>query len=663
MDVNHDFNSDDPFDIGSVRVTPLLNQLSHGNGICSLEPRLIEVLCYLASRAGDVISREELIRNVWHVDYGGDDSLSRAISILRKSFRELGVSGEVIETVPRRGYRLAIAPLERVEAEKPGTGPASSEPSDDAVSHQLSQDDLLVSSPRGTSSSSARVPLLFFLASAAFAIVSVMVWMGREPVSTSQAPPERSLAILPFTALTGSEADTLFAEGLAEEMMARFSLIDGLRMPGRTASRVYVENSRDIQSIGKDLGVNYILEGTVRREKDRIRINVDLSSTDSGYRLWSRSYDRAGDEALLIQEDIARRVANSLSARFLENGDAFKSVTGTTSVRAFNLYLEGRRYLNMRGGAIARAVERFETALEEDPNFARAAAGLASAHALSNRYLNMPDAIARSRAQMYAEMAVSLDGMLAEPHSVFGAIARDEQRWADALTHFDTALKRDADDLPSLHGHGEILLSLGFLEQAEATIDHALTVDPVSPVSHYLAGHIALAADDLDGAEQYYRRAQALGVGGAVFDRGLVLFRRGETEKAADLLATAYVHYQLIAGSELERLSAALQSLMQRESTVDIALRDFPTLISDDDARMLAFLVSGETGAALATLADDADGDQDGFHHIWTDLAPQIRAAPQFVDFSRRSGLLGFWKTSQWPDRCEAEPLAGLHCN
>lgn len=652
--MNLDPTCAEPFRIASIIVTPRINQLSGPGASEAIEPRLMEALCYLAAHPLEVVSRDAFIRDVWRIEFGGDESLSRAISILRKTFRQIGEADEVIETIPRRGYRLLVTPA---PAGDPDTTLAPSRPeSENAAPPQASALGHQPSRPL------AMAPVAFFIGAGVFALAGILFWLGRAPIALPETQPAPTLAILPFSALTNADADALFAEGLAEEMMTRFAMIEDLRMPGRMAIRAYAESGRDIRTIGKDLDVNYILEGSVRREGNRMRINVHLSSTKSGYRLWTQSYDRANDDTLVIQEDIARRVSTALSARFLSDGAELKAQTGTTSAQAFNLNLEGRRLLNMRGAAVARAIERFERALDLDPSYARAASGLAAAHALSNRYLNTPSAIAQNRAAMNANAAIALDQTLAEPYAVLGAVARDQRDWSGALSYFEQALQRDTTDLTALQARAETMMSLAYPDAAGRDIASALSVDPVSPVSHHLAGHLALIENDLDMADQHYRRAQALGFGGAVFDRGLVLFARGEIEKAAQLLATAYVHYQLIGPSDLDVLSNSLERLMRRESTVDLELGRFPTLVGDDDARVLAYFIAGQNDKALETLLADADGDHDAFHYIWSDLALEIRTRDAFHRFAEAAGLVAYWRAHEIPDNCRIAPTGEISC-
>lgn len=316
----------------------------------------------------------------------------------------------------------------------------------------------------------------------------------------------------------------------------------------------------------------------------------------------------------------------------------------------------------MRGPMVSRAIERFETALELDPQYARAYAGLAAAHVRSNLHLSVPKELARSRAASFARRAIEIDDRLAEPYAVFGVIEADQNNWRKAIAYFEEAESHDPADIATLQWHAETLMKLGYLNAAKMKVERALAIDPNSPALHTLAGHVANNQRELDLADKHYRRVQTLGVDAVVFNRGLILYQGGEIEKAANLIAAAYVYFQLVPNEEAEDLSAMIERLMRGESTVESELIAFPTLVRDDDARAFSFLYAGQSEHALRTMESDPDGDHDTLRFLWSHIDPNLRNNPYFKVFARNIGMLDYWLERGWPDRCRALSDTGFEC-
>lgn len=490
------------------------------------------------------------------------------------------------------------------------------------------------------------------------AMAIAVMWLRRDAtqpddIATLEKSTLRSVAVLPFVSMSSTEEDEFFADGLSEELLSALAGIEDLKVPGRSATFAFKGKTGNLQEIGQSLGVEHVLEGSIRRSGERLRITAQLTSIADGYQLWSETYDRELDDLFAIQGDIARRVANALNSRLVE-GDAILFDAGTQSAAAFQSYVEGRQYLARRGKWLSRAIASFESSIDIDPEYARAYAGLATAHVVSHIYLSVPKEIARKRAQTFANKAMELDPSLSEPLAVLGAIQSDQTNWSEATRLYREGEARNPDDVVVLQWHAELLANLGYLQDARAKIERALELEPGSAILNLIAGNVALCQDDFDHAKTYYTRAEDLGISDGVNGVSLVEFKRGDIDKSAKMRARTALAAQLIAEEDVEPLTAFYASIMRREAEVDASIASFPTLATDDDFLMPAYLFAGEREKALKTLENDPDGDLDSFFMLWANLDVSLRKHPYFATLATNTGLLDYWLTHGWPDACRA---------
>ncbi|MDZ7628231.1 MAG: winged helix-turn-helix domain-containing protein [Parvularculaceae bacterium] len=325
-----------PFTLKGVQVEPDRNLLAGGGAPVRVEPKVMDVLCALAAANGDVVSREALIEGIWAVDFGGDESVSRAVSLLRKALKEAGLGDEAIETVTKRGYRLTIMPAianERADgrATEPQAAGAQTAPSQPAPSPPPG--------PRWRLRLLAiAVGVLATGAMAAFALI-------HKPFGAPAQPPV--IAVLPFDDLSPGGDFEWFAEGLADELIDNLSRVPGLVIIGRTSSFQFARTNLDARAIGEKLGARYLIEGGVRRDGEDLRISAMLIDTRDQTTVWSESFDRKTGDVFAAQADLARAIVAALNIR-MSIGDPARMI-GTASTQAFDAFLLGRAYLRAEG--------------------------------------------------------------------------------------------------------------------------------------------------------------------------------------------------------------------------------------------------------------------------------------------------------------------------
>ena len=627
------------FKLGDFVVERTSNTIVHEGQAYALEPRVMDVLCALAARAGEVVTRESLIEEIWQVEHGADESVTRVISVLRKVFREAGKADKYIETIPKRGYRL-VQPV--VWAASGNPTPAGE------VNKGVGQE---FGSRTEYSARDGRRHKIF-LAMLATTLIALMFAFRPGALKANQAA-ERSIAVLPFASMSIEQSDQLFAEGLSEELLNSLAAIDDLKVAARTSSFVYKNKSASVKDIGRELDVSYVLEGSIRRSGERMRITAQLISVKDGFHLWSETYDRELNDIFAVQDDIAKQVVTALSVQLGKSGEQLLFDAGTQNAEAFQFYLKARRFLNRRGLGLSQAIANFQSAIELDPDYARAYAGLATAHVVSHIYLDVPKEIARARAQSFAKKATQLDAALSEPFAVLGVIEADQNNWKEAVEFYELGEALDPDNVVVLQWFAEVLTYIGYLDRAEEKILRAIEIEPQSAVLNLVAGIVAQNKDDMVKTDYFYRRAEDFGLSDGVNGNSFVEFRRGNIDRAAKMMALASFNDQYIAEDEVDALTDFFMGIMNKQTKVDDGVGAFPVLANDDDFLMPAYLMSGESEKALRILEEDPDGDHDSFYQLWTNTDPNLRKHPYFQTFARNVGLYDYWIQYGWPDKCK----------
>jgi TolB-like protein/Tfp pilus assembly protein PilF len=417
-----------------------------------LQGQPLQVLATLLRRAGDLVTREELRAEVWPADtfVDFDHSLHNAIARIRDTLGDSADSPRFIETLPRRGYRF----IGRVDGVKPDVQPL-----------------------RGSRKADARQI--------------------------------HSLAVLPLDDHSGEPGHEYFAEGMTEALITSLAKIKALRVISRTSAMQYKGVRRSLPQIARELNVDAVIEGSVLRSGDRVRIAVQLIDAATDQHLWAESYERDFRDILSLQSEIARQVANEVRIILTPEERARLGSARRVNPEAHELYLQARYHWNKRTEeSVRKALSYFQRAIDQDPTYAQGHAGMADSYNILGYYNALAPAEAYPKGKAAALKALELDDSLAEPHATLGVVKRDfEWDWAGALEEFQRAIELNPGYVEAFHWRSTLLAMLG--KHAEALLEKkkALAMDPLSVVIRTDLARMFYFHREYDRAIEQYRAA------------------------------------------------------------------------------------------------------------------------------------------------------------
>jgi TolB-like protein/DNA-binding winged helix-turn-helix (wHTH) protein/Tfp pilus assembly protein PilF len=462
------------------------------------------VLSILLERPGQVVSREEMRDKLWDsetfVDY--ERSLNSAIRKLRAVLGDSQESSRYIETVPRLGYRF-IAPVEQVPSLAKTLRASVLEPPPSA--------------PKVVRPPARRGSLILGIC-AILLTLTVSYFMWSRMRTRPQPSGERlMLAVLPFENLTGDPAQEYLSDGLTEEMIAQLGRLDPehLGVIARTSVMHYKHTTEAAGQIGRELGVQYVLEGSLRREAERVRVTAQLVQMKDQTHIWSRQYDRELKSLLSLQGEIAQETADEIQLRLGQGHKlraADRKLASPTSYQTYDLYLKGRYFWNKRTkDGFRQAADYFQQSIASDPNYARAYAGLADTYALMSSWNFIPQTEAIPKARAAALRAMQLDDSLAEAHTSLGLIAENyDYDWQTAEKEYRRAIQLDPQYATAHQWYAECLAFQGRFPEALEESERARQLDPLSLIIATDHAAILYFARQYDRAIEQFRAVLAM---------------------------------------------------------------------------------------------------------------------------------------------------------
>jgi TolB-like protein/DNA-binding winged helix-turn-helix (wHTH) protein/Tfp pilus assembly protein PilF len=442
----------------------------------ALTPKAFEVLLLLIQQSGQVVSKDELMRTIWPDSFVEESNLTQTVFMLRRALGETAVQRYIL-TVQGRGYRFA-AEVKEVSGSA-GPAPGTSTPS------LLTE----VSQPKPTRYHwSKKVWLVTgaVLLVLAAAMTAFLRWSNSR-IQAQKAGVRVMLAVLPFENLTGDPTQEYFSDGLTEEMISHLGVLDpkGLGVIARTSVMHYKNNQPQLDQIGRELGVQYVLEGSVRRDAGKVRVSAQLIQMSDQTQLWARQYDRELSSLLGLQGEIAQEIGDEIQLTLGKDKTTLATSRPQTpkSYEAYDLYLKGRYFWNKRTReGFEEAIKYFEEAIAKDPDYARAYAGLADCYALLPGYtMTMPQTELLPKARAAALKALQLDEGLAEAHTSLALITENyDWDWQTAEKEYRRAIDLNPNYATAHHWYAEYLTWVGRFDEALRESERARQLDPLS---------------------------------------------------------------------------------------------------------------------------------------------------------------------------------------
>jgi TolB-like protein/Tfp pilus assembly protein PilF len=485
-------------------------------------------------------------------------------------------------------------------------------------------------------------------------------WAGDDERAQGANRSLTSIAVLPFVNMSGDADNEYFSDGISEELISLLTSSTDLHVAGRSSSFAFKGRSEDLRVIGEELGVDSILEGSVRRSGDRVRITAQLTSSADGYQLWSQSYDRTLDDLFAVQDDIARNILTALRGALGDPpaGMPVKTVAPTLDAEAYQFYLQGRYHFHKRGGEhLRKSISFFEQAIARDPGFAAAYAGLAAAvFVLPGYSLETYDSLI-GVARQNAARALALDDGMSEARVVLGAVSGMELDWIAARGHFERAVADSPRNPVVRHWYGVHLVSTAQLEDATEQLMRAHELEPLSPVIAAWLGATEQIRGAYGPAARYRKLAVAGGYPNSYYRLFQIAHMTGELQQADSALA-AYIEATGIGTpADAALIAAAVNDPARREDAIEALARLQPRFPIPWHAVDLYVLLDAMEQAFDAAEAAVETHDMIAVIGIWMPIMKPFRKHPRFPALVDQMKLVDYWNEFGWPAMCR--PVGG----
>jgi TolB-like protein/DNA-binding winged helix-turn-helix (wHTH) protein len=479
----------------------------------ALTPKAFDTLLLLVKNAGHLVEKEAFLKQLWPNVFVEESSLAQNISVLRKVLGDDGNGSKFIETVPKRGYRFVAEVREAVEESLgAGNGGGAQERTPLSVVQTAGQERPSAAGAQGAKWHSARVGLyITLIAIMVIALGASYVFWQRLHAQARSVAHRAMLAVLPFQNLSGDRAQEYVSDGLTEEMITQLGRMDPqqLGVIARTSAMAYKDTRKTSAEIGRELGVDYVLEGSVRRENSRVRVSAQLIQVKDQTHLWAQNYDRDMRDILSLQGEVAQSIAEEIQIKLTRQGGSIPPKNrSVVDVEAYEIYLRGLYYWNRRSQTdLQRGIAYFQQAIERDPSNALAYAGLADSYFVRAISGAVPTQDAMPKAKAAALKALELDDSLAEAHTSLAQISANyEWNWSKAEFEYKKAIELNPNYSTGHHYYATFLMGMGRHTEALDQMKRAQELDPLSPVIATFIGKAYYYARNNEEAIRQYRK-------------------------------------------------------------------------------------------------------------------------------------------------------------
>lgn len=491
------------YKFGPFSVDALNHVLLRDGKALPLKPKVFDTLLVLIENRGRVLDKDELMSHLWPDTIVEESNLTQNVYLLRKVLGGESQGEAYIETMPKRGYRF-VASVSEVESDAPNPIPEEHTRSQVTVEDEHEQSGGRAGNASGSFwfriTSRQRIPALA-VAGVVLAVLALYLWTQRESAPVLQTTKEttpaavpaiKSIAVLPFKPLGSDGGDEDLGFGMADTLITRLSNIKQFIVRPTSAVRKFTSPEQDPLAVGRELQVDAVLEASLQRAGDRVRVTLRLVRVSDGMTLWARKFDERADDFLAVQDRVSEQVAQALVPQMTGEEQKLLTKHYTENAEAYRLYTMGRYHWGQNTPADwNKSIDYFNRAIERDPDYALAYAGL------TNSYLSIiadsliPKAEAIPKARQAAMTALRLDDTLAEAHVALGRVKTYyDWDWAGAEREFKRAIELNPNSGDAHREYAAYLTNIGQSEQAIAEARQARELDPLTQVTNF---HVAWA--------------------------------------------------------------------------------------------------------------------------------------------------------------------------
>ncbi len=620
------------YEFGPFRIDPSEGLLLRDDQPIPLAPKAFEALLLLVESSGHLIEKEVLMQKLWPDSFVEEANVSKYIFTLRQALSDGEDGQKYIETVPKRGYRF-VAPVQKLAAESVEQAPAEM-PSREGEEAK-------------TVTSTTRWRIALVAAVLAATAVVLLVWLDpgerRARLFGGPARPVRTIAVLPLQNLSGDTAQDYLADGMTEALTTDLARMESLQVISRTSAIQYKAAKKSLPVIARELNADAVVEGSVQRSGNRVRVTAQLVRASDDRHLWANTYERDFPDVLALQDEVASAIAKQVESRLGGPKPAPPPKVQAVNIEAYENYLRANYYFD--NFDLQKSIDYYHQAIKLDPNYAPAYAHMAEAYSFLAFFGTVSPREGWGKTKEAASIAVQKDERLPEGHGAL-ALAKLHYDWdfAGAEQEFKRALELNPSDADVRHEHAHYLMAVGRLAESEAESKRAVELDPVGDgLTSCLCWH-SFAARDYDEAVRLaakflksqpddpwertilgwtYEQKQMPEQAVAEFKRAV------EIAKGDPFFVAALGHAYAIAGNRREA-EKILQTLSDRAKK---------SYVSPFDVALI-YAALGEKDKAFALL-DKAVAERSTFlvYSKWEPRLDPLRSDPRFQELLRRIGL------------------------
>ena len=639
------------FEFGDFRIDERRRLLLRGDEVVPLTSKVFDTLMILVENRGRVLEKDELMSLLWPSSHVEEGNLAVNISHLRKALDETKNERRFIVTIPGRGYRFVGEVRESTVGNGDRPEPAaaiegSPERTTPQVPPEMTPSEFPSAGP--FSPSRDRRLRLRTISIAALIVVgaaTTFLLRAHSPgdAGSAAAARTRSIAILPFKPLHGGENDATLGLGMADALITKLSGVRSLIVRPTSAIMKYAASVQSSIDAGREQRVDSVLEGSIQRADDRIRVSVRLLNVDDGSSSWAYQYEtRAGERLFPLQDFLSEKIAEALVVRLTNDDRRTIRKHYTENPEAYDAYVRGRYHWNQRtSDGLLKAIASFEDAVRKDPNYALAYAGLADCYSLAVWYVPMPAAEAVPKLEAAARKAVALDPLLSDAHLAMSSIYSFRWEWERGIAEHERAIALNPGNATARHWYSLTLALRGRLDEAIAEAQRARELDPLSPSINTDLGWIYYLARRYDLAIEAYRSTLEMDPAFSLahFDLALAYSAEGRNDEAISEMGKASDR-----GSDYLGGLGYVCGIAGRRREALAALRDLTALAQKKyvPPYHFAWVYTG-LGDRDRAIAELEQVYREHTQHVvdfkTVPMFDRLRADPRYEDLVRRVGL------------------------